>query len=212
MAHLTMALGMEVLLIKVNKVSTTKWPGGVASELIDLLKEEYQPNDQVATVERKRRLSAIKMNKWDKSAKLFEQFVAIENQFSGMAKVLDVKDQIAVVLEMAPKECASMLANTEREHVSQLTLEQLEEAMTIQFRIPYRESDEYGSTTAKLMLTAFQGSCYLCKEKGHRADQCTNKGKEEQGKFKGKYHHCGKMGHKLASYWTKESNADKRSQ
>eukprot|EP00957_Ditylum_brightwellii_P110777 8449258-Ditylum_brightwellii.AAC.1 len=38
---------------KVNKVSTTEWPSGVASKLIDLLKEDYQPNDQVAAVKRK---------------------------------------------------------------------------------------------------------------------------------------------------------------
>eukprot|EP00957_Ditylum_brightwellii_P182282 13887095-Ditylum_brightwellii.AAC.1 len=150
MAHLTMVLVTEVVLNKVIKGSTTQWHGGVASKLIDLLKEEYQPNDQVAAVERKGWLVAVKMNKQNKLAKLFEQIAAIENQFSCMAKEFNAEDQIAVLLEKVPNE------------------------------IQYGESDDHGSSSTELMLAAVQGLCYLCKEKGHRANQYTNKGKGEQ--------------------------------
>ena len=109
MAHITMALGSESLLNKVNTVSSDEWPGGLAYKLIESLKEEYQPEDRVATVEMKRQMSKVKMRKYEKPSKLIEQIMMIENQFSGHAKKLDEEDKIAMVLEKAPKDYASVL-------------------------------------------------------------------------------------------------------
>ena len=54
MAHITMALGTESLLNKVNTVSSEEWPGGLSYKLIESLKKEYHPEDRVATVKMKR--------------------------------------------------------------------------------------------------------------------------------------------------------------
>eukprot|EP00957_Ditylum_brightwellii_P124973 9526990-Ditylum_brightwellii.AAC.1 len=45
MAHLTVVLGTEALLEKINILCSDNWPGGLAYNLIELLKEEYQPKD-----------------------------------------------------------------------------------------------------------------------------------------------------------------------
>ena len=65
MAHLTMDLGTEELLNKVNNVCTDEQPGRFPYKLIELLKEEYQLKDWVKMVEMKQKLSAIKMTKYD---------------------------------------------------------------------------------------------------------------------------------------------------
>ena len=53
MAHITMALGTETLLNKVNAICDDDWPGVLAHKLMYLLNEEYQPEDRVAAVEMK---------------------------------------------------------------------------------------------------------------------------------------------------------------
>ena len=112
MAHIKMALGAESLLNKVNTVSSEEWSGGLAYKLIESLKEEYQPEDRVATVEMKRQMSKVIMKKYEKPSKLIEQIMAIENQFSGHAKKLDEEDKIALVLDKAPKDYRGILAVT----------------------------------------------------------------------------------------------------
>mgnify|MGYP003334944792 CR=1 FL=1 len=118
MAHITMALGTESLLNKVNAVSSSEWPGGLAYKLIESLKEEYQTQDRVATVEMKRQMSKVKMQKYDKPSKLIKQIMAIENQFSGLAKNLDEEDNIAIILEnfgVATEESADPLSEDDFE-------------------------------------------------------------------------------------------------
>ena len=56
MAHITMALGTEALLNKVQSVCDDDWPGGLAYKLIEKLREQYQPKDRVAAVEMKRKM------------------------------------------------------------------------------------------------------------------------------------------------------------
>ena len=41
----------------------------------------------------------------------------MENQYSGMANFVDEEDRIASILEKAPKEYASMLANIKSKYV-----------------------------------------------------------------------------------------------
>ena len=114
MAHITMALETEMLLNKVNAVCNDEWPGGLSYKLMDLLNEEYQPKDRVATVKMKRKINKIKMRKYDKPSKLIKQIKAIENQFMGVSKAMDEEDKIEIVLEKAPKDYAHILASTEK--------------------------------------------------------------------------------------------------
>jgi hypothetical protein len=205
MAHLTMALGTESLLNKVSAVCDEQWPGGLAWKLVDKLKEQYQPKDRVAGVEMKRKLNAVSMKKKDKPSKLFDQIKSIENQYSEMIKKLDEEDKIAIVFEKAPAEYSGILAATEKEKGQALKMEDLEIAMGIQYRIRYGDTED-DKDNNEISLSAFEGSCYHCKEKGHRANECPKK----RGKFRGKCRGCGKTGHKLADCWANNKNKNKR--
>ena len=61
----------------------------------------------------------------------------------------------------------------------------------------------------------FNGTCFLCKKKGHRIADCPekknkNNNNNNKNKFNGKCNNCGKHGHKGADCWEKEENAEKR--
>ena len=96
----------------------------------------------MATVEMKRQMSKVKMRKYDKPSKLIEQIMAIENQFRGLEKKLDEEDKITLVLEKAPKYYSGILAVTEQKKGDALTMKDLEEAMSTQFRIRYGDNEK----------------------------------------------------------------------
>ena len=65
-----------------------------------------------------------------------------------------------------------------------------------------------GSTGNEMSLGAFADIvCFECKEKGHKSYQCPKK--KGKRRFNGKCNNCGKTGHKDATCWEKEENADK---
>ena len=74
-----------------------------------------------------------------------------------------------------------------------------------------------------MMLNAFNGICYLCQKKGHKAHFCPSKqngknmsrngGNNNGGrgqKFTGTCYNCGKQGHRSLHCWEKEENKHKR--
>ena len=148
---------------------------------------------------------------------MFEQISAIENQYNtaGATKI-DQDDLIAVVLDCAPEKYQSILTIEQRTKGTALKMDDLQEAMNQMWRTSgKRETRGKGS---EMTLGAFDGACYVCNEKGHRANECpTRKGKANPSggggspkqKFTGKCNECGKIGHKLADCWTKNANADK---
>eukprot|EP00957_Ditylum_brightwellii_P210290 15364799-Ditylum_brightwellii.AAC.2 len=101
-----------------------------------------------------------------------------------MAKKLDEEDQITVVLEKAPKDYASIMANAEWEYGNTLCMKHLEEAMKIQFRIQYGNDKDQNAGGNKLTLSDFHGTCYHCNETGHKANNCPKKKSGYGGKFK----------------------------
>ena len=133
MTHLTMAFGSKGLLNKIASACTTDWPGGEAHKLVSLLKEKCAPRDQMATVERTRKLNSIRLKKGENLAKLCEQLKAIDNQFSDLTHRLSEDDKIANVLEKASDKYGMILANTAREKGSGLSLDQLEDVMKLQW-------------------------------------------------------------------------------
>jgi hypothetical protein len=77
-------------------------------------------------------------------------------------------------------------------------------------------SDDIG----EMVLAAFEGTCYNCQDKGHRANQCPKKdgpsngnhnaSGHTRGKFKGEYNNCGKIGQKKSDCWQLEENKNNR--
>ena len=222
MAHLTMAFGTEALLNKIASACTSEWPGGLAHRLVALLKEKCAPKDRMAGVERQRKLNKVELKAGDDPAKLFEQLKAIDNQFSDLTHGLTEDDKIGVILDKGADEYGLILANTAREKGSGLTLDDLEEAMKVQWRITKSsKSESQGARKSEFSLAAFAGKCYNCGQTGHKADKCPNKngnknkdkGENGSGKresFQGKCRLCGKQGHKAAQCWNDDKNSSKR--
>eukprot|EP00957_Ditylum_brightwellii_P134809 10278446-Ditylum_brightwellii.AAC.1 len=150
------------------------------------------------------------MGKYDKPSKLINQIKIIENQFSGLNKKMDKKDKIALVLEKAPKGYVGILAITEQEKGSSLTMKNLENAMKTQFCIWYGDSNVQGDGD-ELALSEFDGKCYKCGLLGLKANKCPKrKHGNFNGNFNGKCNRCGRIGHKLDKCWENENNANKR--
>eukprot|EP00957_Ditylum_brightwellii_P038964 2944928-Ditylum_brightwellii.AAC.1 len=68
---------------------------------------------------------------------------------------MDKEDKIALVLEKAPTEYAGILASTEKKKVGALTMDDVEEAMVVQFCIRYGETEDEGSNKKEVTLAAF---------------------------------------------------------
>ena len=81
------------------------------------------------------KMSKVKIEKFDKRSKLIDQIKAIGNQLSGLTKNIHEEDKIALVLEKSPKEYAGILAVTEKEKGTELTMSDLKYAMKIQYPI-----------------------------------------------------------------------------
>ena len=74
----------------------------------------------------------------------------------------------------------------------------------------------------EISFIAFGGTCFLCKQKGHKANTCPKKNSTNHGntssnnsnggrgyqRFSGKCSNCGKTGHISANCWQKEENKD----
>ena len=194
-------------------MSSNAWPGGLAYWLVDRLKDDCAPNDRMAEVERTRKLNQVKSNERENPAKLFEQIKSIDNQFSDLPNKLTEEAKIAVVLEKAANEYGVILANTAREKGTGLTVDHLEQAMKLQWRIQYGadgKNNKQNENGKEFKLVSFGGKCYHCGQTGHKANQCPNKdndGKNQNGtnkksyKFKGKCNNCGQVGHKAVDCW-----------
>ena len=89
----------------------------------------------MATVKRTQQLNVIKLKKEEDPEKLFEKLKAINNQFSNLTHGLSENDKLANVLQKASEEYGVILANTAREKGNRLSLDHLEDAMKLQWRI-----------------------------------------------------------------------------
>ena len=106
-----------------------------------------------------------------------------------------------------------ILANTAREKGTGLTVDHLEEAMQIQWRILYgNDKASEANDNEFSLMAANEIKCYFCGEKGHKANKCPkkkrnsgdgkgngkgkNNGSNQSKKFEVKCFTCGKTGHK----------------
>eukprot|EP00957_Ditylum_brightwellii_P108597 8282688-Ditylum_brightwellii.AAC.1 len=132
-----------------------------------------------------------------------------------MKSQYQLKDRVSAVkmkrkMLKAPKEYAGILASTAKEQGGDLTMDDFEEAMQLQFYITYGDTVEPHGSGDELTLSVFDGNCYKCGKKGHKANKCPNKKGKQHKRFNGKCNNCGKEEHKEVDCWMKESNADKR--
>ena len=130
------------------------------------------------------------------------------------ANKIDEEELIAVVMGAAPKEYMSVITTEQRIQTTGLTVNHLEEVMMQHWRqMNTKTSEESNNEVALVATNTFNGICYNCQQKGHRANKCPNEKqprKDKGKKTKAKCNNCGKEGHTEENCWELARNADKR--
>jgi hypothetical protein len=222
MANLTMAFTSEATINLVCKAMTVEWPTGLAHLVVLALFKKCRPQDTIARVELRKVLNAIKMKKGKDPATLFEQMCSIENKCNTTTKKIDADNLIAAVLDAAPTEYRALLTSEQRRLGANLTIEDLEAVMGQCWRQVHQSPNNKGGKDlddAEIVLATFDGHCFICRKKGHKADKCAEKksggktpkscnGSSSESKMI--CYNCQKPGHMSKDCWLKEENKHKR--
>jgi hypothetical protein len=130
------------------------------------LNNKFLPKDIISKVEMRQRLNQVSMKKGSNPAVLFETLAAIEDQFSGIDN-LEGTDFIAIVLDVASEQYQAILTSEQSGKGEELTLSDLENAMCQHHRQLNQNKALRRTERGEVLLTAFTGTCYNCKKKGH---------------------------------------------
>jgi hypothetical protein len=220
MANLTMAFTSEATINLVCKAMTAEWPTGLAHLVVAAMFKKCRPQDTITRVELRQVLNNIKMKKSKDPATLFEQICSIANKYNTATKKIDEDDLIAVVLDAAPSEYQALLTSERRRLGTSLKIDDLEAIMGQHWRQTHSPIDKSGKELddTEIVLTTFDGCCFICKKKGHKADKCTEKksGDKTSKRYNGSSsrpkmicYDCQKPGHMSKDCWLKEENKHK---
>ena len=95
---------------------------------------KYMPKDRISRVELRQMLAGVSMKDNDDPATLFEQISAIENKYNTASSKIEEEKLIAVVMLAATTAYVSVMTTEQRIQGTSLKLEDLESAMTQQYR------------------------------------------------------------------------------
>jgi hypothetical protein len=165
------------------------WPGGLAYLVVKAIKRKHMPDDTVSKVEKvelRRQLNGISMKKGGDPAVLGTQIASIKVRFNKPGQAIDETEFIAVVIAQVPAIYTGVLTSEQLRHGIHLRLHHLFTAMDMQWRAMgggKHEVDDDGEIA--LVAAAFQGVCFICNKRGHRAHECPNKKANGNGNGKG---------------------------
>ena len=145
----------------------------------------------MARVEARMMLNNVSMKNDDDPSVLFKQISQIQNCFGSAAHTIKDGDLIATALAAVPSKYCSILTTEQQIWGADLTLNHLEDAMHQLFRqtnLDHGKGNEKSKSddNVEVALGAFDGVCYLCSKKGHKAHFCLTKNNAENGENKGK--------------------------
>lgn len=214
MSYLTVAMNSPSLLRIVQASKTSDFPDGLAYKVMDKLEKKYKPKDVMADAEQMEKLMKLEVGPRQDPDELGDQIAAIENEYGSQ---LDEKQKIAAVVKAAGRLYAAEINSTTNRITTgggTVTAEDLIEACNESWRISGNgkskttgEGEVPNEATLGSTPGQFNGSCYKCGEKGHKAFQC---GQQQQQRFNGKCHECGRNGHKRDDCWELAKNAHRR--
>ena len=180
MANLTMAFTNETTMGLVYKAETKEWPGGLAHLVIKGLFKKYQPVDTVTLVELRQMLNKITMKKGSDPVTLFEQIAAVEHCYNTGGRKIAEDKLIAVVLNKSTMEYKAVLSAEQRVKGMMCTLEDLESAMNQHWRQIGGHEEAERSNEISLAAVNFNGVCFKCGKKGHKASVCPDNNKGDK--------------------------------
>jgi hypothetical protein len=175
MAYFPLEFKTMKLLRLITKAKTEAWPGGEAWKVKKALSEKYRPVDVLTVSELKKRLNAVSLKGNQDPLDMFEELAAIEHAYLETKAILGSQDLIVAVFDMAPEKYNSMFNITAEIKGSGLDIDDLENAMYklwLQGGGKPRGDDDSNA----MVLSAFTGTCYMCKGQGHKATDCHKEG------------------------------------
>jgi hypothetical protein len=181
MANFTMAFTTEGVMGLVYKASTTDWPSGLATVVVQGLLKKYRPLDIVSLVELRQGMNKVSMKKGADPSTLLEQLSAIENQFSVPGTSMDESHMIAAILDAATDEYQAVISTERRIKGDKMTVMNLEVGMSKHYHQLLRASgrkhnaNSGGDSDHAVVLSGFGGVCFNWNKSGHKAKKCPMK-------------------------------------
>ena len=169
MSSFTIAFTKEGILRLISKAKSRDWPNGAAYLIVRMMMKKYRPTDMMSKVEMRQKLNKVVMKKGSDPAILFETLAVIEDKYDGS---VDKADLIAIILDAATDEYQSVLTAKESAEGPKLTLMDLELIMGQHYRRLSKRRTGRQVEETEVLLAGFNGDCFNCGKKGHRANKC----------------------------------------
>lgn len=197
---------------------TDDWPNGNATLMIASLTKKFGVKAGFLGINLRDELHAVKWKADGGLAQLIEDIAAVR-ALAIRLKDSDMKeeDYVAQLVKQVPENyrvaVAGLVESKSKDYDDyEDALESYRDNFNLEDDGKEESEDEKRTETA---LTSFDGECYNCKKRGHKAYECPQKGtsnneRERGPRFRGTCDLCGKYGHKKEACWEDDANADKR--
>jgi hypothetical protein len=136
---------------------------------------KYRPDDVLTVLEPNKRLDTVTLKRNQDISYLFEELAAIEHGYSETLATLGTHDLSGVVFGTSPEKNNTVLNVSADIKGDNLDIGDLEEVMYIMWR-QGRYKPSVVNKDNELVIAAFTGTCHVCKNQGHTATDCPNKG------------------------------------
>jgi hypothetical protein len=180
MAYFALAFKTMKLLRLITTAKTEAWPGGEAWKVKKALSEKYSPDDVITVFELKKRPNAVSLKGNQDPSDMFEELAAIEHPYFETKATLGSQDLSGAVFDAAPEKYKYVLNITAEIKGAGLDIDDLQNAMYKLWREgggkPRGDDD-----SNEMVLSAFTGTCYMCKGQGHKAPDFPKKGNGGKG-------------------------------
>ena len=209
--------------VHMNYIHSSKdnegFPYGLAYLVTEKLMKRYRPMDKITEVDAKTDLRRVKMSKSDTPDDFINKFLSLKSRYHNVKGALTESELVTEAMVKAKTEYKTLITTLMITHGDNLNLEHMRDGMTQQYRMNHSKgtddgpSDDSSEEGTEAIMSSFDGECYNCGKKGHKATDCRQSKKSfgmSKGKFKGSCNNCGKPGHKEKDCWKKESNKHKR--